>query len=282
MLKTVLAVLAISALTNGVQAGDKEPVLTLTDARLILPDDPAVGFNASAGAIDVDVLAGAFENDSVSVRFDDERETMNVSAEVYSKSEERAADATLRLIHDEGTSMMRVQIDWPGRKDGDWVKIEIDMPNTDILDLATANGGISINGGDGIATLRSGNGGLSVKGFGGSVDARTSNGGISMAGALQDAKARTNNGAISISLADGSTGAVDAQTRNGAISLYTHKAFDGKVEIETRNGGIMTASSGGKLMHANNGKMSLVYGESDIVSRLHTRNGGIRVQRSDS
>jgi hypothetical protein len=128
--------------------------------------------------------------------------------------------------------------------------------------------------------LRTTNGGLNVEGINGVVDIETTNGGIDLKGVAGDVRAETTNGGITIALA-GSTwngAGIRAETTNGGIRLIVPEGFSAVLEAETTNGGIdvdfpVTIQGRlGKDLHAR-------LGEGGPVIHLETTNGGVSIRR---
>ena len=279
MLRSILAVILTVALPASVRA-DTPIARVIDDARLILPDNPQLGFNAPAGAIDVDALRVSSGSGSIKLIFDDELETMVVTASVRSESEERARDAGLCLVHNENTSLMVIAIDWPTQEGNDRVDIEVTMPGVDTVAADSTNGAISVIGGSGVLTLESNNGGIGVKDFEGTVSARAKNGGIGLQGTLHDVVAESANGGIAITLTDDAVGPVNAETRNGALALTVGSSFKGALDLETRNGGIKTMASGVRVEQTGRRAYTMTFSDDGRPSSLTTRNGGIAVVSS--
>jgi hypothetical protein len=128
--------------------------------------------------------------------------------------------------------------------------------------------------------LRTTNGGLNVEGINGVVDIETTNGGIDLKGVAGDVRAETTNGGITIALA-GSTwngAGIRAETTNGGIRLIVPEGFSAMLEAETTNGGIdvdfpVTIQGRlGKDLHAK-------LGDGGPIIHLETTNGGVSIRR---
>lgn len=172
--------------------------------------------------------------------------------------------------------------------DGRWYpregcSFEIQIPDTAGVTVRTGNGRIELSGASGPARLTTSNGRIVVENHDGDVSAETSNGAVRIINATGVIKARTSNGAITARPAPSSAAAsapLDLRTSNGAITVQLPPGFAGRFDMSTSNGSIQVAERLSARLHRSGrsaATVSLGEGEEQIVSRIRTSNGGIRI-----
>lgn len=276
MLKSLILLAMLVSLPVRADA-DTDPIRTLEDARLILSDNPAAGFNAPAGAIDVEAVRVKNEHGSISIEFDEDRETMAAIARVHSKSELRAQNVELMLAHDEKLSILTAEVNWLGIQDGDSVELELRLPAVEAAEVATEDGSISIAGGEGTLNCRTKNGSIIVKGFKGTANALTRNGSVTLDGSFSEINATTVNGSITVQRKSEDEGPVTAQVKNGFVHI---SGGSGEVDANTINGSIsIEAFSGTVRATTKNGAVSCAGTLSDI--EVKAERGSIAIALTD-
>lgn len=175
------------------------------------------------------------------------------------------AFAALHVVIEETPEGVRIDTEYPRRRDGGWwrdvsmsVNYRIQVPARANLNLETVNGKVDVRGVTGELTLASTNGGITVTDSGGWVDAHTTNGGIDVElhefAAGEDMTFRTTNGGISLAVPEDFRANVEARTTNGGVHIdfpvtvegsLSKKRLDGvinggggRIDLRTTNGGI--------------------------------------------
>ncbi len=139
--------------------------------------------------------------------------------------------------------------------------IDVTVPVTTSVDLASSNGPVEVRGTEGDGTLQTSNAPIRIERFKGGLEARTSNGRIKVDRFQGNAELATSNGRISI---DDGIGQFDVKTSNGSIS------FQGKLDPLSSN----------RLITSNGGiKISLI-GDPDVKVEASTVNGRVRCELS--
>jgi hypothetical protein len=327
MLRLLAAVLACAALLKAVDPEEdhvRKSIPVSSATRLVLIAD-AGGVNVQSGAlknVEVDVL---FRGDGSRAEFDRMLHDFTLDV-VQQGADVRVTGAFHRgwvsmwsfwpmlfgghaMCHDgrclEYSSWLReieYRVTVPDKFAAD---LETDGGPIDVRDLGgelnahTSGGGITLEGGQGRATVHTSGGPIRVKESEGDVDASTSGGPISIEGNLGRVRARTSGGPIMIRDASGS---VDASTSGGPVTASLIAQPKEECRLTTSGGGITvtlarnihmdldaTTSGGGvwtdfpigftqgrhlsQLRGPLNGGGPLLY--------LHTSGGGIVVRRAD-
>lgn len=108
----------------------------------------------------------------------------------------------------------------------------IRAPRGASLEMQAVNGGIALNGFDGIAKAKTENGGIAFKKSTGTLVAEAENGGISIKDCSGDVSANVENGGLSISLPEHWDGkGLEAHTHNGGLVIGVPQNISTGVEI---------------------------------------------------
>ncbi len=157
--------------------------------------------------------------------------------------DEVRVQATLRGINaidyevgqDGNTITVQAEVNKGFLPDNVGVDITVTTPvNTDV-ELETSNGMISLDGIEGMGTLRTSNGKIVLENIKGDFEGRTSNGGIDVEAMEGTAVLKTSNGGLDLQEV---TGEVDAETSNGGISYSGDMIAGGDNRLITSNGNV--------------------------------------------
>jgi DUF4097 and DUF4098 domain-containing protein YvlB len=206
------------------------------------------------------VSVNAKPNGGISVESWDRGE-MQVRAKVHTwaESEAEARDLVGRIEVKAGGS---ISAEGPKTDDDEgWsVSYRVMIPRDTDLDLASTNGGITIQGVKGVQRFRTTNGGLHLADLAGEVEGQTTNGGvhIALAGSTWDGKGlavRTTNGGVTLSVPSGYSAHLEAATTNGGMNIGFPVTVQGKIDR----------------------KLSVDLGEGGPTVKVTTTNGGVRI-----
>jgi len=183
----------------------------------------------------------------------------------HGPSEAEARDLMRRI--DITTTDGRVRARGP-RTDGreGWsVDVELETPRELPLTLATANGGITIDGVTGRTRFDTANGGVSLTNVAGDMRGRTVNGGlnVNLDGQRWDGAGldiETTNGGVRMTLPDGYSAELTAETSNGGLNV------DFPVTVQGNVSGI-------------NRRISTTLGTGGPRLSVRTVNGGVNIAR---
>lgn len=123
-----------------------------------------------------------------------------------------------------------------------WMKIEVDMPRSADLQIATSNGGVDVTSLDGNVVVHTSNGSIQLAQLSGTVEIGTSNGGIRVSSVKGDLKARTSNGGVGIDNLDGNC---DVATSNGSVNVSGRL---GRLDVGSSNGRVTVRAESGSRM----------------------------------
>lgn len=128
---------------------------------------------------------------------------------------------------------------------------------------------------------RTGNGGVSVDGMNGLVDVGARNGGIAIRNAGGDVRGRTTNGGITLALSGTRWNGrgVDLETTNGGVTVTIPERFNAELEASTVNGGFtidFPVTVQGRIGR----QLRATLGQGGPTVRLKTTNGGVRIRKS--
>ncbi len=220
---------------------------------------------------------------------------LRVDANIKSKSEGRAKDATVQ-VQDVGGGV-EVTIAWPDKqwREGDGASLEIWIPDASGLALTTSNGDVEAAGFSGKAVVKTSNSTIRVSDHAGDLIAKTSNGDIVASRISGSADATTSNsdvtlrdvsglvtaassnGDITVSLASSAAGPVKASTSNGDVTFLVSPAFAGSVRASTSNGNVECLASRASRSGNNSSTATFQFGAGN-TSVLETSNGNITVK----
>ena len=213
----------------------------------------------AARSLDVD----AAPNGGISVTAwdrSDIRVVARIQARAPTAEEARQIASQIRIETGSG----RVLADGPDNRNrrGWSVSYEISAPRGIDLDLASVNGGLSVDGIRGALDLTTTNGGIDLEDVGGTVNAHTTNGGIN---------ARL--------VGSGWNGqGLDLRTTNGGIQLTLPANFNARLTANTVHGGVDTdfpITVQGRIGR----RIDATLGTGGPPVSLSTTNGGIEIRR---
>jgi hypothetical protein len=181
-----------------------------------------------------------------------------VQAQGDSDADARTTGAQV-IVHTSGGAVTS-----DGPSGGRWsVQYEIFVPAHTNLKIATQNGGVAVTGVQSVIEFHAVNGGVSLKDTGGSVHGDTVNGGISVN--IADAQWRGEG--------------LDVSTTNGGVSLRVPEQFSALLDLSTVNGGISVKLPNAAFARSGR-QVTMTLGSGGPPIRIHTRNGGVSLQRS--
>lgn len=199
-------------------------------------------------------------NGGISVEAWDQSD-MQVRAKVHAwaGSEAKARDLVEDINVKAGAS---VSADGPktGKDEGWSVSYRVMVPRDTDLDLASTNGGITIEGIRGELRFQTTNGGIHLEDIAGDVEGRTTNGGVNIAltGSTWDGEGlevRTTNGGVKMSIPSGYSAHLETATTNGGMNIGFPVTVQGKIDR----------------------KLSVDLGGGGPILKVTTTNGGVRI-----
>ncbi len=157
------------------------------------------------------------------------------------------------------------------------VSLKISLPHgSQISELDTSNGSISVSGGGGTAQVHTSNGNISFDDFSGSVSVETSNGRISVSGSNL-VYAASSNGSITGEIMSITPAGVTLRTSNGAINVEIDSSLNADLEMSTSNGSVSVTGDGFSDVSIDDSDGWATLGEGGNPITLRTSNGSIRV-----
>jgi len=176
-----------------------------------------------------------------------DRDQMLVRAKVHAWAESGTRAKEIASEIEVGTGRKISSSGPRNREQEGWsVSFWIMVPSGTDLDLASTNGGITIDGMQGTSRFRTTNGGIHLEDVGGDVEGRTTNGGVHIA--LSGSKwvgeglsVTTTNGGVRLSVPKGYSAHLEAATTNGGLDLGFPVTVQGKIDrrlsVDLGNGG---------------------------------------------
>lgn len=254
-------------------------------------------------SLDIEHVAGSAvdvesQNGSVTVRADDDAESVSVNAEIRAKTVERL-EATKIVASRNGEGALVLRVEWPDnkREGNEGVSFDITLPDAHGVTINTGNGAIELENLAGEARLETSNGRIMVGDHDGEVFANTSNGRIEAREVDGPVRLRTSNGrviaedingpvdivtsngAIEVDLEDGVQGACSAKSSNGSITFSAGRAMKASLDLSTGNGKIIVNRGGETMSFKNSARVELNGGGPTCT--LSTSNGKITVEVDD-
>lgn len=161
------------------------------------------------------------------------------------------AEALLHEVRVETEGTIRADGPHTGRREHWGVSFEVFVPRRSDLDLATVNGGISIDDVNGSIAFDATNGGVTLSHLGGDVRGRTTNGGLTveLTGTEWDGRgldARTMNGGVHVSIPEGYNADLETGTVNGGMRIDFPVMVQGRIGRQLR----VTLGRGGAPIRA--------------------------------
>ncbi len=134
---------------------------------------------------------------------------------------------------------LRIDVDVPPGRRNYGADVDLAVPDTVALDLATTNGSVSVTGMKRGAAVSTSNGGVTALDTGGALDIATSNGAVTIAVHRGDAAVETSNGAVECDLAElAPTGTATFETSNGSVTLWLPEDVSASFDCQTSDGDI--------------------------------------------
>jgi len=159
-----------------------------------------------------------------------------ITAVLRARTKDRLAQTQVEATRaTDGT--LNVRVIWPdgGRKGSEGASFVVKTPGIKKANIESSNGGITLDGLSGDATLATSNGAIIARRHDGFIKADTSNAGINLRG-VRGAKADTSNATVTVVLGENAQGPVNVDTSNGSITLEVGEAFKGRIAANTSNG----------------------------------------------
>ena len=210
-----------------------------------------------------DLTVNAKPNGGISVEAWDRNE-MQVRAKVQAWAE---SDASAREILDSVDLTVGRKISAEGpkskNKEGWSVSYRIMVPRNTDLELASTNGGITIDGIHGELRFQTTNGGIHLENVGGDVEGQTTNGGVHVAltgdtWAGKGMVVKTTNGGVKLSVPSGYSAHLETATTNGGMNVGFPVTVQGKIDR----------------------KLSVDLGDGGPTLKITTTNGGVSIIES--
>lgn len=206
---------------------------------------------------------------------------MRVKATVTAKTKERLAAVLVSATND-ATTGNDVHVDFPPAATGEveGCSLVIEVPRATNVKLVATNGGLSVSGTAGTATLETSNGGVTITAHDGSATIRTSNGQVMASSVSGAAAIKTSNGPVTLR---GASQPFEIETSNGPVQVTLTPGFGGIVSIATSNGKIslpkdatVESQSGNKGY--GNAEARISIGAGKEASSIRTSNGPVDVK----
>lgn len=214
-------------------------------------------------------------NGSITVEWYEGTELILEITTTSSRSEEELDKAEVEITSGMITCIEAHRLD---RHANVGVSLMLRLPHgTEISELETSNGCITVSGGDGTAQVHTSNGNISFSDFSGSVSAETSNGSISASGSNM-VYAAASNGSITGDIMSITPEGITLRTSNGEITIEIDSRLDADLEMDTSNGSVSLTGEGfsNVSLDDSDGWATLGVGGNPIT--LRTSNGSIRVK----
>lgn len=206
---------------------------------------------------------------------------LRIKATVSARSKERLEGVRIVASNDPAKGN-DVHVDFPpaakGEEEG--CSLVIEVPRATNVKLAASNGGISMGGTAGTASLDTSNGGITVKGHDGSATIQSSNGSVMASGISGKAAIKTSNGPVTL---HGAVQPFQIETSNGPVQVTLAPTFAGVISMATSNGPIgfpkaakVESQSGNKGWGNAGAKISI--GAGGDASSIRTSNAPVDVK----
>ncbi|MEN8208044.1 MAG: hypothetical protein ABFR50_02215 [Candidatus Fermentibacteria bacterium] len=219
------------------------------------------------------VTASTF-NGSINVEWYDGTEMLLEVTRTSSRSEEELDQIQVEITSGMITCIKAHRLD---RYANVGVSLKLSLPHgTQISELHTSNGSISVAGGGGTAEVFTSNGNISFSDFSGSVSVETSNGSISVSGSNL-VYASSSNGSITGEITSITPQGVRLRTSNGAINVEINSSLNADLEMVTSNGSVSLTGEGFSDISIDDSDGWATLGAGGNPITLRTSNGSIRV-----
>jgi DUF4097 and DUF4098 domain-containing protein YvlB len=206
---------------------------------------------------------------------------MRIKATISAKSKARL-DAVHIAASNDAAKGNDVRVDFPppakGEEEG--CSLIIEVPRATNVKLVATNGGLSMSGTAGSASLDSSNGSVTIKGHDGPATVHTSNGSITASAISGSAALKTSNGPVTL---HGAAQPFQIETSNGPVQVTLAPEFAGIIAMATSNGKVafpkdakVESQSGNKGYGNAEAKISI--GSGAESSSIQTSNGPVEVK----
>ncbi len=160
------------------------------------------------------------------------------------------------------------------------VKYVVKVPRrTELENITSSNGSISVSETEGPANLRTSNGAIRAEKLKGILTATTSNGAIHTKDLLAASSLKTSNGAIHLEMTDVPRNDVKASTSNGAITVKMPGHANAHVKATTSNAIVKSDFALTGVSEARPKKVDSMIGGGGPMLDLSTSNGAIHIQK---
>jgi len=206
---------------------------------------------------------------------------MRIKATVTAKSKERL-DAIRISASNDATKGNDVRVDFPAPAKGEQegCSLVIEVPRATNVQLVTTNGGLSVSGTAGTASLETSNASVTIKGHDGPVKVRTSNGAVIASSVSGKAEVKTSNGPVTLL---GAARPFQIESSNGPVQVTLAPGFAGSIAMATSNGKVafpkdakVESQSGNKGY--GNAEAKISFGSGAESSSIRTSNGPVEVK----
>ncbi len=209
---------------------------------------------------------------------------MRIKATVSAKSKERLEAVRVSASNDTANGNdVRVDFPAPAKGEEESCSLVIEVPKATNVKLVTTNGGLSVSGTAGTASLDTSNGSVTIKGHDGPVKVRTSNGAVTVSSISGKAEVITSNGPVTL---HGAARPFQIESSNGPVQVTLAPGFAGIIAMATSNGRVafpkdakVESQSGDKGYGNAEAKISI--GSGAESSSIRTSNGPVAVKAAD-
>lgn len=208
-----------------------------------------------------------------------DQNTIDISGTKYGETE--ALRNSLKLDIQVNGGLARVKTVRPDNGHGNaGVKYIVKVPRrTELENITSSNGSISVSEIEGAANLKTSNGAIRAEKLKGVLSASTSNGAIHTKDLMAASTLRTSNGAIHLEMTDVPRNDVKASTSNGAITVKLPGHTNAHVKASTSNSMVKSDFVLTGVNEARPKKVDSMIGGGGPMLDLSTSNGSIHIQK---
>jgi len=208
-----------------------------------------------------------------------DQNTIDVSGTKYGDTEELKNSVKVDIQVSGGVA--RIKTSKPAGKWGNsGVRYVVKVPRrTELENIVSSNGSITIEDLEGAAKLTSSNGAIRATKLKGVLTATTSNGAIHTKDLLGASALKTSNGSIQLEMTDVPRNDVKASTSNGSITVKMPGHANAHVKATTSNAMVKSDFVLAGVQEARPKKVDSMIGGGGPVLDLSTSNGTIHIQK---
>jgi hypothetical protein len=153
--------------------------------------------------------------------------------------------AQVRVNITQAADVLEINVEFPppagaardlfGSGGGTGCSVTVRLPAGLILELATANGPVSVRDNQGRVRAATSNGRIRIQDQAGDAELETSNGSIEVLRAAGNVRGRTSNGSIIVRANPPAGGSIDLETSNGRIEIEVPRTTAASIDLATSN-----------------------------------------------